>query len=121
MTILELDAPVEPGDLDALLAFLPLLEAANRSQNESVDLGSLATSFQQCAYEHGFVRSFDWMRWTADKRKSAAEPEGAEHPTMKVCIQLLTAHIRGDRFSEGHLESVIRSGEILAILKSMQS
>jgi len=37
-----------------------------------------------------------------------------------VVCELLTAHVRGDRFVEGHLASVFESGHITAILRRLK-
>jgi hypothetical protein len=41
------------------------------------------------------------------------------HRPVVVC-ELLTAHVRGDRFVEGHLASVFESGHITAILRRLK-
>lgn len=79
-----------------------------------------ASEFVTACYEENFVQPFDWGKW-ADRHTSDLTSHafiaGAD---LGGIIKMLTAHIRGDRFCDGHLLSVMRDGTILKILQRLR-
>lgn len=70
------------------------------------------------AHRGGLVTSFDWPTWmTGRGRELTGDPEAIGRATLEECRRLLVAHLRRDRFVEGHLAAVIASGEVVAILR----
>jgi hypothetical protein len=39
---------------------------------------------------------------------------------LSTCIKLITASLRYERFCDGHMEDVIKSGHIVAILRRLK-
>ena len=62
-------------------------------------------------HETGFTDPFDWNAWLQELPPGAFEDpaflNGADLDTLR---RLVTAHIRMDRFSGGHLDAVLASG-----------
>ncbi|WP_239161620.1 DUF6508 domain-containing protein [Acrocarpospora phusangensis] len=81
-------------------------------------------------YGEGFLRvvrllgelavvPFDWPGWT---RASPLFPEGrglAEAPVADAC-RLATAYVRGERFTDGALESGLRNGALDAVVERLR-
>jgi hypothetical protein len=66
----------------------------------------------------GLVTSFDWPTWmTGRGRELTGHPEAIAAATLEECRRLLVAHLRRDRFVDGHLQAMIDSGEIPMVLR----
>ena len=50
-------------------------------------------------------------------RALTEDPEQLSAATLEDCRMLLTAHVRADRFIEGHLLHVFDTGHIVAVLR----
>ena len=108
----EMTTDYQEPRFDALLSFLPEFES--QAVGGTVDMSSFATA----CYEHGWVAQFDWTRWQDEAEQLVQCPDeiGASYETIR---RLLTTHVRKDRFCEGHLEAVYRSGHTTAILRRL--
>jgi len=76
--------------------------------------------FERSAYDSGCVLSgFDWPNWMeSDEARLLLESAGAvEAADGEQLLKLVTAHIRGDRFSEGTLAEAFESGLMLRIAR----
>lgn len=70
----------------------------------------------------GLVTSFDWPTWmTGRGRELAGQPDQIAQATLEECRRLLVAHLRRDRFVTDHLLGVIAAGEVVAILRRVQT
>jgi hypothetical protein len=122
------------GDIEALLAFLPLLEgggfSAGRWTGKERD-GEVVASptfrpseemsrFVQTAYDGGWVVPFDWPKWEKNSTKYIEKPEALNDADLNELRRLLTTHVRKDRFCEGHLAEMVECGHIEAILKRLR-
>lgn len=72
---------------------------------------------------HRWVYPFDWMAWlaTPEGRRLSGSPEAVGAATAEDLGRLLTAIIRGNRFSEGELAGAFESGMLLAITRRAQA
>ena len=78
-----------------------------------------AAQFIQAAYDLGWVLTdFDWSSWD-DAHRYVGDPAAVEHASIADIERLLTAHIRQDRFCEGHLGAMYDSGHLTAILRRL--
>jgi hypothetical protein len=75
--------------------------------------------FQRAFYDHGFIRDFDWISWQPTAVRIFKNPGLLQKAQMRTCIKLLTLHIRRERFDDGHLAEMLRTGHITAILRRM--
>ena len=129
----ESDAATRGLSLDERLsgpaAFLPVFESPTFSfgsvQGGGDEFPWFALSadgarFVDLSYRLGWVvPGFDWIAWidTKDARQLVSDSRAVEHATAEDLEHLLTAHIRQDRFSEGHLGAMFESGHLSAIVR----
>jgi len=128
--------PVSTEQIRAVTKFLPILEKINSNDfshsvrlpgNEDVCYGighvefhPAVYAFTKACYENGFVQpSFDWAAWAREARRYMADPALVASARLETCIKLITAHLRNERFCDGHLHSVFESGHLTAILRRL--
>lgn len=76
-----------------------------------------ARAFVAELYDAEVVTGFDWPAWMAAYgRRLASDPSAVAAASLEDCRRLLAAHVRGDRFTEGHLVGALRDGQVQAIL-----
>lgn len=116
--------------IDALLVFLPALESGEAGTWQGgekrkdgsftmpwFDFNATTLAFKRGCSANGWVVSeFDWNAWAATAQWYVDDPRRLENSDLSTIQKLLTAHIRADRFIEGHLAAVIESGHVAAIL-----
>jgi hypothetical protein len=80
-------------------------------------LSTTASSFVQTLYDEKVVASFDWGDWMKVRgRQLCDDPQQLAACSLADCRRLLTAIVRGERFTEGALLSALESGLIDRIL-----
>lgn len=84
-------------------------------------LATKSNEFCQACYEHGFIQDFDWSEWSQSQQRLVSTGDGIEGLDLVNIGRLLTAHLRGDRFYDGHLLEVIRSGQMASILSRLDA
>lgn len=83
----------------------------------TAELSDDALAFIRCLYDQQVVAGFDWSGWLDEGgRQLAEDPERLVTASLEECRMLLTAHVRADRFMDGHLLAVLTNGHLLAIL-----
>ena len=122
---------VTPDGIERALRFLPALLdpeatygddlAAKLVGPKEIEIGGgvlddTEGALVEACYTANLVQSFDWMGWVEDNPTVAASPEFIGSADLRAIIALLTTHIRGDRFSTGHLLQAFRDGVIAEIL-----
>jgi hypothetical protein len=78
-----------------------------------------STNFERACYVNNFVQSFDWGAWAREVRRYMRDPTLVRSARLTTCIKLITAHLRAERFCEGHLQGVLKSGHMIAILRRL--
>ena len=120
---------IRSGALDAVLCFLPLFESAEFSFGEwhypEGQMPHFAPSpevitFVQALHAAGVIYPFDWPRWLDAAKAYMADVEAVGAADLVTLCKLLTTHVRRDRFHEGHLDYVFRTGHLTAILKQLK-
>lgn len=121
------DPPLTLENIQAVLKFLPLFERPDFSSGVWVtqegrlpyfDYASEVLDFIKALAGNGFVQPFDWMRWQEGAQLVDC-PALLQKVNQQTLRKLLTAHVRTDRFSEGHLAAMFESRHITMILKRM--
>lgn len=126
-------------DIDAILKFLPSFESKRSwfGKWEScptpdmigpgkeismpyVRYSKRADSFVQALCNNKWVFDFDWMKWEGEARKYEDSAEMIAGADLKTLRKLLTTHAKAERFCDGHLLSVYKSGHLLAILRRLK-
>ncbi len=125
-----------PTAIEAVVKFLPIFEAiapddfaqlvgSTEVPGEIPFMGHLeyhpaVSQFMHACYENGMVLSFDWGAWSDEAHRYMKDPQLIRAASLKTCMKLLTTHLRAERFCDGHLEDVLRSGHITAVLRRLQ-
>ncbi|WP_164103726.1 DUF6508 domain-containing protein [Candidatus Laterigemmans baculatus] len=114
---------------DGILPFLDRFErgeiSAGEWQHESGQLPFFGPSesyleFYKALYEHGWVVPFDWSKWQDEAQRYVESPEKIDTADAATVQKLFTTHARADRFCEGHLAEMFRSGHILCLLRRLR-
>lgn len=105
------------GEMDRLRglgALQPLFEGPN------ADAGMAVEALLEAAYRLGWVMAdFDWPTWSRgpECQRLVLNSDEIGSADALTLAKLLTAHLRQDRFCEGHLVSAFDSGHLLAIVR----
>lgn len=128
------ERPLTQADFEAILRFLPAFEEPGFAFSEPLEespqepgvivwdgpgLSPLAAEFIDALHEHGWIIVFDWVKWDLGRRLSQ-HPELIAKARVETLRRLLTAHVRADHFSWGHLLATFESGGFTAILRRLQ-
>jgi hypothetical protein len=128
---------VSTEQIHALVKFLPILESikpedlerAVKSQEpatDSLEIGRYeyhpaVYEFMQACYENGFIqRTFNWPSWAKAATPYLNDAAFIDRARLTTCIKLIMASVRYQRFCDGHLGEVIKSGHITAILRRLK-
>lgn len=98
--------------LHGLAALLPLFE----KPDAETAIGAL----NDASYRLGWVLTdFDWSTWAhgPECQRLVQNPDQIAVVDALTLARLLTAHLRQDRFCEGHLHSAFDGGHLLAIVR----
>jgi hypothetical protein len=76
--------------------------------------------FIKALYAQNVIISFDWTGWRREAQRYQTDPRALATADLLTLCKLLTLHVRADRFSEGHLASVLESGHITAVLRRLK-
>jgi hypothetical protein len=124
--------------IDNVVSFIPKLksipagEIASVSRSEREVDGSLTIDLDlqyhptidaliHDLYDNNFIQPFDWGRWGAHAKRYVNSPERLSHASLSTCINLLTLHIRRDRFCGGHLGEMVECGHIAGVLRRLKA
>lgn len=115
--------------IDALVAFLPILERPDfipsREKRKRGYLPShvWAPELQQL-YEvfcsSGFIYPFDWGAWQDRAAVYIKYPHRLRRARLLTLRKLCTVHVRKERFCEGHFLQAVRTGHMAAILRRLR-
>ncbi len=121
------DPPLSAGNLQAVLNFLPVFEQPDFSPGEWISQAgrlpyfsytSTVLDFIKTLAANGFIQPFDWMNWR-EGEQLVDRPDLLGSASLQTLRKLLTAHVRSDRFNEGHLAGTFESGHMVLILKRL--
>lgn len=124
--------PADQLDWEPVLSFFPVLAAPDFDPGHlaggdevkpgvfnwpHVALAPPVKAFIACLYDTQVIADADWTTWLEDGgRVLYDDPEQLGRATLEQCRMLLIAHIRADRFTDGHLLSILQDGHLVAIL-----
>jgi len=123
-----------PEGIRKILEFLPLFKSngfetgkwhtsRNNDENDLTlpcyEYSELVGKFIQTLYDEGFIYPFDWSKWNYGIKLSQNN-ELMQKANLLNLRKLVTAHVRQDRFCEGHLASLLENGIIVKILERIQ-
>ena len=116
--------------LDAVCKYLPYFESKDFTPGAWENMGEEDTAsfynyndmineFIYELYEQGFIIGFNWPKWQSEAMKYQKDPDLIDSADLLTIQKLLTLHIRKERFQEGHLAEIIKSGFLQKILKRL--
>ena len=128
--------PADQLDWEPALSWLPTLSApdfapGHLAGGEQVRPGVCnwphtvyapeVNAFITCLYDTDIVAGTDWTTWLHEGGEAFyVEPDRLAEATLEQCRMLLIAHVRADRFSEGHLLETLRSGHLVQLLQRIR-
>jgi hypothetical protein len=71
-------------------------------------------------YDVHLVVDFEWHLWADEARRLMDRPAQLASADLVTLQKLLTCHFRQDRYAEGHLFAISRSGHLVAILRRLE-
>lgn len=96
-------------------------EASAAHTMPSVAHDERVLAFVQELYDLEVVAPFDWGTWFEERGGELWEdPARLAGASLEECRMLLTAHVRADRFTEGHLLAALSSGHLVAVLERVR-
>jgi hypothetical protein len=121
-------------DIDAVLRFLPVIEApgfypGHLHSAPTEDGAGSAPSFEgslefdqliQALYDHHWVLDFDWSEWQPVADRYLKNPTLLRDVGLGTLRKLFTTHVRKERFCDGHLAEILRSGHLAQLLRRLQ-
>ena len=117
-------AEVSLKQMEAILVYLPLFKQPGLKfgswQQYGFAFSQQANAFIETLYAQNFVIQFDWPGWKDVGQQYIAYPQALASADLLTLRKLLTAHVRSDRFSEGHLAAMFDNGHLTAILQRVQ-
>ena len=75
--------------------------------------------FLHTLYDEGFIYPFDWGSWDYGVKLNR-NPELLQKANLLTLRKLMTAHVRQDRFCEGHLAGIFENGLVIRLLERLQ-
>ncbi|MEM6261941.1 MAG: DUF6508 domain-containing protein [Bacteroidota bacterium] len=72
-------------------------------------------------YEARLIQASDWREWWPTAEAFFGGTEKLEEADLSTLIRLFTAHIRKERFEEGHMVNLIESGYLLKLLQRLKA
>ena len=128
--------PVTPEvrrQIDALLAFLPVLEGRHagewrggeRQKDGSITMPYFEYSERMLAFiracgANGWIEVFPWPEWADEARRLHDDADRLANADVGTIRKLLTLHIRNDRFNEGHLAAMVEDGHLAAVVRRLE-
>lgn len=87
----------------------------------SLNYDEKVSSFIQACYDAGLIlKKFDWSAWVDEAMSCVDRPERLDGASFETIRKLLTVHIRGERFTEGHLLKMFEDGHIVRLLRRLE-
>ena len=120
-----LPTPVQIGTMLSIRTRLTACRLALSGDEPSDDLPfdnhlrEAIHEFIELAGANDFMVPFDWPSWHEDALQYFEGPEMLDAASLGAIQKLITFHVRKERFCEGHLPEMVRSGHICSILRRL--
>ncbi len=115
--------------INAILKYLPIFEKQDDQFGQWVEqegqfpyfsFSPEVDEFISMLYKQNMIIAFDWTSWREEAARYQTDPAALEAADLLTLRKLLTAHVRADRFVEGHLARVFESGHMTAVLRRLK-
>lgn len=116
-------------DIEAILRFIPIFETHGYTFGSwdlqegcmpYAELNDEPSKFISALEKHGWVVRFDWPAWLEESGFDIHSKEVLKEANLETIRKVITAHVRGDRFCEGHLLTMLEDGYFTALLKRIE-
>ena len=124
----EVLTPLTIQQIDALLEFLPHLEAVARGGYEAGTSGISTPgtpqadntwAFFKYLYDSGVIQGFEWMGWRRGAELTNSE-ELLAAASLNDLHGFLIMHTRMDRIAEGHFDAMVENGHFAKVLRRLK-
>ncbi len=78
------------------------------------------SEFMSALYEANFIQAFEWKEWHEQAKEFMENPAAIQQVDWDTLIQLITYHIRKERFESGYLKEVLDNRQFLHILERIE-
>ncbi len=118
--------PVSIEQIRAIVKFLPIFENLKPKDLACMVDGHLqyheaVYEFMAACHANGFVqRTFNWPAWAKRGERYIDDNILVAKTKLTTCVKLIMESVRYERFCDGHLEFVIKSGHISAVLRRLK-
>lgn len=124
---------ISSEDIDALLEFLPRFEQPGRAftkWSETLKNADGSLSLPSPEYDEDVQEFFrtvalrGWLDYGYKPEEAArmlADVESVERAGVEQVKTMLTYCLRGERFCDGHWESLLHGGQIVALLRRLKT
>ncbi|MEL4180222.1 DUF6508 domain-containing protein [Roseateles sp. PN1] len=103
-------------NLAAVTCLLPVFEGLDREADEESVSFACDRLRNALSEIDGFI-PFDWPSWCDKAFGFMLSPSLIQEADLATIFKLITFHFRQNRFVDGHLEEVVRTGLILRALR----
>ena len=113
--------PPSKSSVDVILEVAPDFGTMRSNKPESKEVFIALSEFVSIIYATDFMVSFDWMK--EFKKSNDLDPknlkplENADLPELR---KLLIAHLRLDRFTQGHLQELLSTGYLEKLIERLR-
>ena len=120
---------VGPKRIDAVLDFLPTFERPGYKYGQWVmregympwySYDGEVSRFIETIHKSKFVYVFNAVAWQDEAQRYIEHPRTIDTADLLTLRQLMTYHVRCDRFVGGHLGEMLESGHITAVLRRLK-
>lgn len=78
-------------------------------------------NFFTALHTSNFVIVFDYNDWLSNNPVDLDSQEFLDNADLETLQKLVTAHVRINRFSEGHLEKLMQEGYFVRVLERLEA
>ncbi|HOT27193.1 MAG TPA: DUF6508 domain-containing protein [Candidatus Ozemobacteraceae bacterium] len=75
--------------------------------------------FLKLLHDSGFIFVFNWIKWEAGRNVFQKMPELIDVAGYETIRRMFTAHVRQDRFCEGHLARMLTEGVLARLVQRL--
>jgi hypothetical protein len=120
-------SPINQDDIDAVLAFIPLLTAPDFKFGEWQTPEGQFPQYIFNEESNRFINAlgkltfaFDWPAWKDEAIVLIENHDALKRADLLTLRKLITTHLRAERFNEGHLAAQFENGHLLGILERLK-
>lgn len=111
---MNLEPELSGAQLDAFIEYATIVL---QRRDTSAETEAALDEFLVDVYAKGFVVSYDWMRYYAENKRLVNDAAALQTADLDTFRRIVIAHLRMDRFSEGHLRHLLDTGYFAALVE----